>query len=191
MTSVLISIRPEYCALIAKGVKTVEIRKTLPKIKPPFKCYIYCTKGDKRRALVSANNSAFEYLVFDWRTAFVAGGSICNGKVIGEFVCDKILNVTDVTRDYILDNSCLTVKELKAYARGKQLYGWHISGLLIYDHPLYLHYFYSQCIKQDCEKCGQLQYDASRFAWWCDEQKIIKRPPQSWCYVDGAKYGGV
>lgn len=44
MKSVLISIRPEWCAKIASGEKTVEVRKTRPKMNPPFKCYIYCTK---------------------------------------------------------------------------------------------------------------------------------------------------
>lgn len=44
MKSVLISIAPKYCELIANGAKTIEIRKTKPKIETPFKCYIYCTK---------------------------------------------------------------------------------------------------------------------------------------------------
>ena len=44
MKSVLISIQPKWCELIANGKKTVEVRKTKPKLKPPFMCYIYCTK---------------------------------------------------------------------------------------------------------------------------------------------------
>ena len=63
--AVLISIRPEWCEKIVSGRKTLELRKTAPTIKPPFKCYIYCTK--------------FKYgeiLCFpQWKT----------GKVIGEF----------------------------------------------------------------------------------------------------------
>ena len=43
MKAVLISIQPKWCAKIASGEKTVEIRKTAPKIEAPFKCYIYCT----------------------------------------------------------------------------------------------------------------------------------------------------
>ena len=42
--AVLISIRPKWCELIASGKKTIEIRKTRPKIETPFKCYIYCTR---------------------------------------------------------------------------------------------------------------------------------------------------
>ena len=70
--AVLISIRPEWCKKIAGGQKTVEIRKTAPNLKKPFKCYIYCTKsthfvdipGVKESGLMSAD-----------------------GKVIGEFTC--------------------------------------------------------------------------------------------------------
>lgn len=43
--AVLISIRPEWCNKIAGGQKSVEIRKTEPNLKKPFKCYIYCTKS--------------------------------------------------------------------------------------------------------------------------------------------------
>lgn len=44
MKAVLLSIRPKWCELIASGKKTIEMRKTRPKIPVPFKCYIYCTK---------------------------------------------------------------------------------------------------------------------------------------------------
>lgn len=43
MKSVLISIKPKWCELIASGKKTIEVRKTRPKIEIPFKVYIYCT----------------------------------------------------------------------------------------------------------------------------------------------------
>ena len=41
--SVLISIRPKWCEKIVNGEKTIEVRKTRPKLQTPFKCYIYCT----------------------------------------------------------------------------------------------------------------------------------------------------
>lgn len=46
--AVMISIQPQWCALIANGKKTLEVRKSKPKIEMPFKCYIYCTK-DKNK----------------------------------------------------------------------------------------------------------------------------------------------
>lgn len=39
--AVLISIRPKWCEKIISGEKTIEVRKTRPKMNPPFKCYIY------------------------------------------------------------------------------------------------------------------------------------------------------
>lgn len=43
MKAVLISIRPKWCEKIANGQKTIEVRKTRPKINQPFRCYIYQT----------------------------------------------------------------------------------------------------------------------------------------------------
>lgn len=43
MKAVLISIRPKWCQKIISGEKTIEIRKTRPRLNPPFKCCIYQT----------------------------------------------------------------------------------------------------------------------------------------------------
>ena len=70
--AVLISIRPEWCKKIAGGQKTVEIRKTAPNLKKPFKCYIYCTKSTHFVDIPGVKES-------DLMPA--------DGKVIGEFTC--------------------------------------------------------------------------------------------------------
>ena len=90
MKSVLISIQPKWCELIASGKKTVEVRKTKPKLETPFKVYIYCTK-DKWQHLVQMPDKSYriyngkEYGKYDKSLIF---GGEANGKVIGEFVCD-------------------------------------------------------------------------------------------------------
>lgn len=44
--AVLISLRPKWCEKIISGEKTIEVRKTRPKMDTPFKCYIYkCGNG--------------------------------------------------------------------------------------------------------------------------------------------------
>lgn len=43
MKAIILSIRPNWCKLIWSGMKTVEVRKTRPKLETPFKVYIYCT----------------------------------------------------------------------------------------------------------------------------------------------------
>lgn len=51
--AVMISIRPKWCEKICRGEKSIEVRKTRPKLETPFKCYIYETGGGdlwKRRS---------------------------------------------------------------------------------------------------------------------------------------------
>ena len=84
MKSVLISIKPRWCELIARGKKTIEIRKTKPRIDTPFTCYIYCTK-DKNISFWTGKRYSYaddrSHNLFD----------ICgSGKVIGEFICSEI-----------------------------------------------------------------------------------------------------
>ena len=156
MKSVLISIQPKYVELIAKGEKTIEVRKSRPKLETPFKCYIYCTKGKDLLREVSCCNTRegiyktnYKIINLDYCT-----NKIANGKVIGEFVCDMITDISVVVRncneDYNLvyhndecKGSCLTWKELQEYGKGKPLYGWHISDLKIYDKPKELSEFYN------------------------------------------------
>ena len=57
--TVLLSIRPEWCVKILNGEKTVEIRKNRPKLKPPFKCYIYCTKAPKKLITIFRDGDVF------------------------------------------------------------------------------------------------------------------------------------
>lgn len=94
MKSVLISIQPKWCELIASGKKTVEVRKTKPKLDTPFKCYIYETKAPRLKYVFGKK----DYEGYPWFddmdenekhfVKFPQG----KGKVIGEFVCDCIAN---------------------------------------------------------------------------------------------------
>ncbi len=178
MKCVLISIKPKYCELIASGKKTVEIRKTRPKFETPFKCYIYCTKSNKHDFGIGKPISNIS-----------KGRYFGNGKVIGEFVCDYIYE----NMSYDCEGSCVSVSDLKKYANGKTLYGWHISDLKIYDKPKDIAYFRTICnyrnadgtcqwekVDCDCQK-AYLNEDIS-FSVECLD--FMSRPPQSWCYVE-------
>lgn len=177
MKSVLISIRPKWCELIARGEKTLEVRKTRPKLKTPFKVYIYCT--DTRPYLVWGD-------VFrgDWETEFthIRGYSreqaekiwdVFNGNIIGEFICDNIINPFSESRflvsDHIVNESCLSPAEIRKYSNGGNTYGWHISDLKIYDKPKPLSDFIG------------IKTIRNGF-----EVRVLERPPQSWCYVEEA-----
>lgn len=170
MKSVLISIRPQWVEKIARGEKTIEVRKTAPQ-EVPFKAYIYETQG--------------QYIKFthDAHTKYGYG----RGKVIGEFICDKVdkypydyCDGVDIDDDTILETA-IDREDINIYAKGKTLYGWHISDLKIYNKPKELSEFCIPC-KVSCENCKNPLY----FECWCEEKrkKIVTRPPQSWCYVE-------
>lgn len=128
MKAVLISICPEWCEKIANGEKTIEVRKTRPKLEPPFKCYIYCTKHPK--GLVTVNRDS----------------KVCNQKVIGEFVCKGTPAYwTSNPEDFeeLSEKSCISVDDLYKYAGDSDwLFGWLISNLVIYDEPKELSEFH-------------------------------------------------
>lgn len=165
--AVLISIRPKWCALIASGKKTVEVRKNHPKLETPFKCYIYCTKPSYDHE---------DFIVLDAGTekarAFYGGG-----KVIAEFICSEIEKFDSAWSEYayavappgsvmpmheavaiqiMKEKGCLTDDDITEYFGDADFKAsfWYISDLAIYDKPKSLNEF------------------------------RLNRPPQSWCYVE-------
>ena len=172
--AVLISIRPKWCELIANGKKTIEVRKTRPKLGTPFKCYIYATKqgrplvyGSPVPTYVDDNLvQTYGYSKEDAERIF----GTWNGKVIGEFVCDKVESRpfgNGIAAYYSNEvGTCLSDVELRLYVTaGKPLYFWHISDLIIYDEQKELSEF---------RHCGRNYHF----------NPIITKPPQSWCYVE-------
>ena len=181
MKSVLISIRPQWVEKIASGQKTIEVRKTAPQ-EVPFKAYIYCTIG---------NGVKGDYLV--------PSGIQC-GKVIGEFICDRIEMVNAKCSDYGIDlfyhdcltNGCLTEREIEKYfnipedrdlrAMKGNGYVWHISDLKIYDKPRELSEFSRPCSYRGlCFSCKRTSFKKDGNLL-CNTK--ITRPPQSWMRVE-------
>ena len=208
MKNVLISIKPYWVFLIiAKAMgwniskeKNIEVRKNYPQDDEWNKIgKIYCTK-DKR----SFNCIPKEYRHF--MEKFL-------GKVIGEFVCDRIdiirkrgvddnfdycyLSLDEWGNDDIeleitaVKNSCVLKDDLNDYGKNsRMLYGWHISNLKIYDEPKELEAFTIFCDanKERCANCKHYLFDnddLNGYRRWCDvcHRKPLTRPPQSWCYV--------
>ena len=178
--AVMLSIRPKWCAKIASGEKTIEVRKTKPKLETPFKCYIYCTR-DKHLAFMQNQTGTNLIACMDVNAAIPVGGAIGNGKVIGEFICDRIYELAPLNHapDDVEKQACLTREEIVNYLKGTG-YGWHISDLRIYDTPKELSEFKTLCrVDADCCACPYYNY----IKMDCDG-RVIGRPPQSWCYVD-------
>lgn len=145
--SVLISIKPKYCEMIANGKKTIEVRKRRPSIETPFKCYIYCTKNGK---LWKAGDNVFPDSKYN--RLIDSMPTMLNNKVIGEFICDRIYQYStgnvegiDISDEDMIAGSCLSKQELGDYEFSAPqrdfcmylvgIYGWHISQLVIYDTP--------------------------------------------------------
>lgn len=144
--AVMISIRPKWCEKICRGEKTVEIRKTRPKLETPFKCYIYCTR-DKHLAFMQNQTGTNLIACMDVDAAIPVGGAIGNGKVIGEFTCDDIYEI-DPTKTIgagFAEDSCVSSRDIHEYLGGQTGYGWHISNLKIYDTPKALGEFSPVC----------------------------------------------
>lgn len=119
MKAVLISIQPKWCELIASRKKTVEVRKTRPKLETPFKVYIYRTKGYVHHLC----NKMW------WKMPV-------GGNVIGEFVCDAIIADKTFGHSSIFRTSaCMSEEDIAAYCLNNEMYCWHISDLVIYDEP--------------------------------------------------------
>lgn len=175
--AVLISIRPKWCEKIADGEKTIEVRKTRPKLETPFRCYIYRTKG------------TVPHIINGKWVKIEVGGT-----VVGEFVCDKIYELAPLNHapDDVEQMACLTREEIVQYLRGVG-YGWHISDLKIYNQPKELNEFWFPP-ELYCEKelCGNCPYDQvadvnGEYGYDCEWKRPLKRAPQSWQYVEELK----
>lgn len=166
MKAVLMSIHPEWCDLIVRGKKTIEVRKTRPKLKTPFKVYIYCTKAHRNWLAIVPGHG--------WKRL--------DGKVIGEFTCDDIRRIGPercIVKEDIesaIYGSCLNIGQVKKYAGWntgvpyasmKDLYSWHISKPKIYDQPF---------SPQKLTACKNARFGVRPVE--------INSPPQSWRYVE-------
>lgn len=202
MKSVLISTRPKWCEKIASGKKTIEVRKTAPK-EVPFKAYIYETKKEHLRVVFKKG----DYIFSDDHNAgkfdeniFVKDRYSWQGKVVGEFICDKVYNLVNAFGGIMFadenlnqlepqlfrDMSCLTDEQTADYLGDKDGYGWHISDLKIYDKPKELSEFRPICKFEGKDAicalfCPNWKYDGGLF-FECTRK--VTRPPQSWCYVE-------
>lgn len=203
MKSVLISIRPQWCEKIASGEKTIEVRKTAPK-ELPFKAYIYATKP-KNFYKCGAMSTSDELL---WLAngkvemgdgfKFWADGDeyqCLNGRIIGEFICDKVYNLVNAFGGIVFadenlnqlepqlfrDMSCLADEQTADYLGNKDGYGLHITALKIYDKPKELSEFRKPFIDYVSPKESKMVNPKIGIS------EYVTCPPQSWIYVEELK----
>lgn len=197
MKAVMLSLRPQWCEKIFNGSKTIEVRKSRPSLDMPFKVYVYQTKHKGGKAIVSeVLNSVY-------------GG----GKVIGEFVCNRITccqayygesgekHLTNLFGNEV-KRTCLTEREMFDYIVGKGKkegtgWLWYITEPKLFDKPKELSEFYRSLPEKvlengeyDCRKPWDvLCIDAPEGGDYCAEcpyggRVQITRAPQSYCFVE-------
>lgn len=178
MKAVLMSVIPYWCDLIMSGQKTLEIRKNVPRefcydrfeggfIIEPFKVFVYETQG----------HTATPWMDEDGHMIFKG-----SGEVVGQFVCRHIekidmsiggyLRQSHKDIDSILRESCMNMCDLLGYLQighteYKDGYAWFISDVVKYDKPKNLD-----------------EFTGLRNTKFGYEPVEIKRPPQSWRYVE-------
>lgn len=221
--AIMLSLHPRWCEKISNVIfhstdeipvyeKSIEIRKTRPKIQTPFKVYIYCTKPRHyykiSRHLLTSDESLF---LVNGKIRMCDGFGVeyedseykhLNCKVIGEFVCNSIRKISyrkndtgvwlkSIVGEFILSESALSQEELSSYLKNGSGYAWNISNLVIYDKPRELSEFKTLCTDfydgKHCDECEYFidgrGYEYDESDCGCDGLKPLKRPPQSWCYV--------
>ena len=186
MQAIMISIQPQWVEKILNGEKTIEIRKTMPKCELPCKVYIYCTKQKRKNGFITKSEK-FGWIMGRESTFYNRAKEYdANGKVVAEFTLNDIETIEKhqvYNASVVRYNACLNIMQLHDYIKGKRFHAWHIDNLKIYDKPKELSEFYTLKKCNSCEisgyECSACVYDED-----CKIPVEIKRPPQSWCYVE-------
>lgn len=196
MKSLLIAIKPKWCAKIMNGEKTIEVRKNKALATAIQKLidengyaeiYVYCSK--EKEQLTSGYSSVIKgtkYFIYNDDEAIDY-----RGKVVFKFRCYKVEEI-DYTylvnaRSYFIQ-SCLTANhfskkccleqwELDNYLNGKKGYAIHISDLEIFDEPKeiseFRHYKRFDCYNAD--------FDYTTIEY---RQIRLTKAPQNFCYIE-------
>lgn len=166
MKAVLMSIRPKWCIRILYHGKNVEIRRNRPNLAPPFKVFMYCSKGRGTLLDIIKDGDSNYGEIYHGPPVFIkateeGGVYLDRQRIVGEFNCDRIVRTSEDTLaeqiksgDLSGFSTGMTVKDFNKLLRKGPLFLWHISDYKEYERPKLL----------------------SEFG--------LTRPPQSWQYVE-------
>lgn len=188
--AVLRSIKPYWLYLILIGKKILEIGKSRPQDENwDGRVFLYCSMDMKSFRRIPKQDQ-------EWMQKYL-------GKVACMFVCDHIedyqnmlivdiKNTSDeLTIKPLLDASQLTLDELKDYTANQGpfdcVYAWHIAGMVQHGYPKELNEFHQRGYFAMYEKYRKAD-DVEGFEKHYEELYQIKRPPQTYCYVEVRDY---
>ena len=142
------------------------MKATLTSVNPPHTNHIFDkTKGVEWRTRPMPTGKHYCY------ETKKQGGL---GKIIGEFTVWRIKRYENISMipECNIASGCVPIEFLETYSKGKPLYAHFIINPKRYDKPKELSEFNLPCIPE-CD--GLCEYGCLR---------PLKRPPQSWCYVE-------
>lgn len=167
MKAIMLSIKRPYTDYINNGLKISELRTRVPNIKPPFKVYTYETS------------------------------STGCGKVVNEWVCNNITEwrMCVGVPVHLMTRGHISVDDIWKYCNKgrKNIFEMEISNLKIFDKPKELEEFSypipnNKCEKHEkglpCDKCDTFNKEHNVCMACYYMFRPVKRPPQSWCYVE-------
>ncbi|MCK9236261.1 MAG: hypothetical protein M0P09_08125 [Acholeplasmataceae bacterium] len=131
----LLTIQPQHLVHILNGVKTLELRKSVPKDFVGW-VYLYCVKA-KPKWLFSISEKVVARFWFDEYDYYYFNEYIGDYRLSNKNTYPIYVNAT-----IPLDDLCLSSQEVSVYSKGKDLYAWHIKRLEIFDKPKELSDFY-------------------------------------------------
>lgn len=140
----------------------------------------------------------FEFELWD-KDTYESIGKVYYDEETGEREIDVFESDADIETTEFANKSKLSLEDLRKYLGTgiSTCFAWHIESLKIYDKSKELSEFRKDldCDDYPCNKnrdCKYNYYDYSEGCWACGIDfdgsnciyKQLKRPPQSWCYVE-------
>lgn len=211
MKSLLISIKPIWCAKIMNGDKNIEVRKNKALANAIQKLidengyadiYVYCSKSEgkyKEDKLYSDTCPIINDTSY-FTAIYISHKQPLNGKVVFKFRCYKVEEISWQIGLYeldqqgfsdFLDKCCLGFFQLKNYLNKKNGYAIHISDLKIFDEPKELSEFESVDKKKNCRTCKKhcryyLSTDtlSGKPNSGCTQYKRLTKAPQNMIYIE-------
>lgn len=178
MSAVLLSLKPEYVPYIFEDKKKIyELRKSLPNLPMPFTVYVYCCKS------------------YDTKTSLPYEGKVVGKFTVNDYECityTQVMYPSD--RELQLSNmSCVNIKFIAEYSKGKNIYAWRITNPVLFEEPLPLNTLQKACTHAGCDDCEYYHLEYPDWSVYWDNYGAdstirtclspnIERAPQSWCY---------
>ncbi len=185
--SVLRSIKPYWLYLILIGKKTIEIGKSRPQSENwDGRVFLYCSQDMRSFKRIPKQDQ-------EWMRQYL-------GKVACMFICNEIEEyqqyALSMKTEYdtkvlnsLIERSQVSSDELREYTINlgpfDSIYGWQINGMVQHGFPKELNEFHQRGYFAMYEKYRKAD-DVESFEKHYEELYQIKRPPQTYCYVEVA-----